>query len=73
MSTTEKIKDAEDQIGAVQDTLSTVQSGLERAASVSETIESDEEGWNRLIGVALGFVALALFFALRRGGDSDES
>lgn len=68
MSNLEKIQTAETQVGQVQDALSVVQQGLERAESVAVVAEKakDRTGRALKIGLALALVTLVLVLLSRR-------
>lgn len=64
MSNIEKIQSAEEKVAELQDALTAVQSGLERAEAIAVAAEEAKERSERLIKLTMALLGLAVLLLL---------
>ncbi len=67
MTTTDKIKAAEEQVATLQDQLDQVQIMLQKAEKVAEAGEAAKERAQQLLGVSIALVAVGVLLLLWGG------
>ena len=67
MTTTDKIKEAEEQVANLQDQLDQVQIMLQKAEKVAEAGEAAKERAQQLLGVSIALVAVGVLLLLWGG------